>query len=249
MRASLVAVVSLVAILILPRNSAAQWPPDSLVNLQVLPSDMSVGEVVGVMRGFAGALGVRCIYCHVGDDPNDLASTDFPSDGRVQKRKAREMLRMVQEINGRLLANVPERSDPPVEVTCRTCHRGVTKPVDIRDLLAVTATEHGPDSAIAEYMALREEYYGAGSYDFRPSMLANVAERIARGGAGAALRILEYNEELHPDDQQTYFFTAQLHLRQADTAAAIATLERGLEHLPEQAFFRQMLQRLGGGGG
>ncbi len=239
--------VLVVAALAFPRETAAQWPPDSLVNLQVLPEDISVREIVGIMRGFAGGLGVRCIFCHVGDDPSDLSTTDFPSDDRVQKRKAREMIKMVREINDRLLANLPERSDPPVEVTCSTCHHGVTKPLDIREILAQTATEHGADSAIAQYEAMREEYYGSASYDFQPFMLANVAERIARQAREDALQLLAYNENRHPTDQQTYFFTAQLYMARADTAAAIGALERGLEHLPDNDFFRDTIERLRGG--
>lgn len=228
-------------------GALAQWPPDSLVNLQVLPKDMTVREVVGMMRGFAGALGVRCIHCHVGDDPNDLSSTDFPSDDRVAKRKAREMIKMVQEINTRLLANVPERSDPPVEVTCATCHRGVRTPEGIRTILARTARTHGPDSAIAEYTALREQYYGSASYDFRPFMLANVAERIARDAFDSALRIAEFNLQQYPEDSQTYLTIAQMHMSRADTTSAIQTLERALEHLPDNQFFRRAVARLRGG--
>ncbi len=226
------------------RPGMAQWPPDSLVNLKVLPENTSVREIVGVMRGFAGALGVRCIFCHVGDDPNDLASTNFPSDDRVTKRKAREMIKMVREINDRLLANVPERSDPPIEVTCATCHHGVSQPRDIRDILSATVTQHGVDSAIAQYETLREQYYGSAAYDFRPFMLANVAEDIASQSPALAFRLLSYNETRHPTDQQTYFVTTQLHMARADTAAAIATLERGLVHLPDNTFFRGLVQRL-----
>ena len=64
---------------IAPRAAAAQWPPESLVNIQALPEDTSVRELRTMMRGFAGALGVRCTHCHVGDDPNDLKSIDSGS--------------------------------------------------------------------------------------------------------------------------------------------------------------------------
>lgn len=231
---------------IVSRPADAQWPPDSITNLQVLPEDIEFRELVGIMRGFASGLGVRCIHCHVGEDPNDLSTTDFASDDRIQKRKAREMIRIVRQINDELLTAVPERSDPPVEVTCNTCHHGVTKPLDIRDILAVTATMHGADSAIAEYEALREEYYGTDSYDFSPFMLANVAEEIASGSEPTALYLLEYNLGRHPKDSQTYLTMAQIHLASADTASAIRAFERGLEQNPENGFFRRAIRRLGG---
>ena len=59
--------------------------------------------------------------------------------------------------------------------------------------------------------------------------------------------ILACNETVYPTDQQTYFFTAQLHVARADTAAAIGALERGLEHIPNNAFFPQFIERLRGG--
>jgi tetratricopeptide (TPR) repeat protein len=227
-----------------PASASAQWPPDSLVNLQVLPEDMSVRQIVGMMRGFAGGLGVRCIHCHVGDDPSDLSSTDFVSDDKIEKQKAREMIRMVQRINNELLANLPERSDPPIEVTCATCHHGVTKPVGIRTILADVALEHGADSAIAQYNQMREQYYGSYSYDFKPFTLANVAESIARQAPDAGLALCEYNLTLYPEDLQTFLAMAQIYQRQGDIDGAIGALERGLEVEPDNEFFKQTIERL-----
>jgi hypothetical protein len=135
------------AVVFLPCDLSAQWPPDSLVNLQALPKDTPIRELREMMRGFADALAVRCIFCHVGEDENNLSTTDFVSDERIQKRKAREMIRIVREINGRLLANVP-------------------------------------------YEDMRQKYYGSASYDFRPFMLANVAEQISHESPDAAFRLL-----------------------------------------------------------
>ncbi|HEX9729434.1 MAG TPA: c-type cytochrome [Gemmatimonadales bacterium] len=227
--------------------SPAQWPPDSTENLQVLPKDIPVRELISLMRGFAGALGVRCIHCHVGDDPNDLSSTDFPSDDRVEKRKAREMIRMVQQINGELLAAVPERSDPPIEVTCVTCHRGVTQPRDVRDILTAVVLAQGADSAIATYQQLRERYYGSASYDFRDFMLANVAEGLAGREPDAALRILEYNIQVHPQSTQSYLTIAQIEVRRGNRDAAIAALEKAATVEPENEFWPRMIARLRGG--
>src|SRR5437667_11405752 len=60
--------ITLVAILLLGIGSAARaqapgkWPPDSLINVKVIPKATPVMQVVGMMRNFAGALGVRCPY-------------------------------------------------------------------------------------------------------------------------------------------------------------------------------------------
>ena len=45
----------------------AQFPPQTLENLKVLPEDMDVRALIGVMRGFSMGLGVRCQHCHVGE--------------------------------------------------------------------------------------------------------------------------------------------------------------------------------------
>jgi len=47
--------------------AAGQFPPDSVVNLQVLSEDMTPRQVIRVMREFSMGLGVRCEHCHVGE--------------------------------------------------------------------------------------------------------------------------------------------------------------------------------------
>jgi len=100
-------------------SAAAQFPPDSTENLQVLPKDTPVREVINTMRGFAIGLGVRCEHCHIGDAGEPLSTFDFVSDDMPAKDKAREMLRMVRQINGEWLAALPKRGTPAVEVQCQ----------------------------------------------------------------------------------------------------------------------------------
>ncbi len=248
MRHSISAILLLtVGLLVVPQVAHAQWPPEKLENLQVLPEDIKVRELVGLMRGFAGGLGVRCIYCHVGDDPNDLSTTEFASDTKPTKLKAREMLRMVQQINNQLLPNVPNRSDPPIEVTCATCHHGVTKPVPLQSILKDKAREEGVDAAIEEYQRMREEYYGSYSYDFRDFVLSNVAKDIAPENPAGAIRLLEFNTELFPESVNTQFAMAQVHQRAGDNAAALRAFERALVLDPENSFFKKSIDRLRGG--
>ena len=109
--------------------AAAQAPaqiPETFTNLQVLPKDIPRAELVGIMRGFTRALGVRCDHCHVGPGPATLEGFDFASDGKETKKVARVMMRMTQEINTRLLPQTGR--SPLTEVRCMTCHRGVAKP-------------------------------------------------------------------------------------------------------------------------
>lgn len=48
-------------------------------------------------------LGVRCITCHVGKEPDDLSTFDFQSDAKPNKLNARLMLKMQNDINEKTL--------------------------------------------------------------------------------------------------------------------------------------------------
>lgn len=241
-RAGLTLCIGLLAVV--PLLVRAQWPPEELVNLQVLPQDLTVPEIRDLMRGFAGGLGVQCDYCHVGEDPNDLNSFDFAADDKIQKHKARAMIRMVESINIELLAAVPGRSDPPVEVTCRTCHHSLTRPSDIRDVLEEKVRAEGVDATIALYEELREKYHGSDAYDFRHFMLANVAERFGRDDPEGAIKLLEFNGKLHPASGQTFFTMAQIYRGLNDTEGNIRSLERAVAAEPSNEFYRNILQRV-----
>ena len=95
-------------------------------NLQVFPKTITQPELVGNMKGFAQALGVRCTHCHVGTEGQPLSTFDFASDAKPAKATSRKMLAMVHRINEQDFG-VKEFKD--VKVTCYTCHRGSTKPL------------------------------------------------------------------------------------------------------------------------
>ena len=94
-------------------------------NLQVLPPDIAIPDLVVTMVRMAEGLGVQCTYCHAfTPDHQDL---DFKSDTKPEKARARVMLRMVNEINGTYLAELagPRKG---VAVGCGTCHQGQSVP-------------------------------------------------------------------------------------------------------------------------
>ena len=200
-KAAAAAVTIIGAAIAVPGNTHAQFPPDSLVNIKVLPEDITVRQLIGVMRGFAGALGVRCQYCHVGEAGQPLSAFDFPSDEKETKRKARVMLRMVQSINGEHLAQLETRGEPAVVVECATCHRGQSRPMMIDDVLRQAYAEGGIDAMAARYRALRQQYYGSHTYDFRSFILTNLAAELGRSGEMTdAQALLSLNLEFFPDD-------------------------------------------------
>jgi hypothetical protein len=83
----------------LAAQAPGKFPPDSLVNVQVVPRSTPVIQVIGTMRNFAGYLGVRCQFCHQGEEGLPLEKFDFASDAKRTKQVARQMMRMVEEIN------------------------------------------------------------------------------------------------------------------------------------------------------
>ncbi len=204
-------------------EARAQWPPDTLENLQVLPEDIETRELIGMMAGFTRALGVRCQFCHVGEESMPLSQFDFASDDKETKRKARVMIRMVQHINGEHLGELEARLDPPIEVTCATCHRGVQQPRMLQDILIGAYDEGGIDAAVARYDELRNRYYGRYSYDFGTVPLDDVAQQMAQRGALAdAIRLLELNVEKNPGS----VFAKR---RYVDRTIELAFLEEGIE--------------------
>jgi hypothetical protein len=93
-------------------------------NLQVLRKDMPREELIGIMKGYTRALGVRCTFCHEGDE----GSMDFASDARDEKRNARVMIQMTRAINQEYIARVEGHG---LVVECATCHRGKAVPESI----------------------------------------------------------------------------------------------------------------------
>jgi hypothetical protein len=204
----------------LSAQAPGKFPPDSLINTQVFPRTTPVAQVIGQMRNITGALGVRCQFCHVGQEGQPLAQFDFASDQKKHKLVARQMMRMVGDINRRL-DTLPERGTPPVVVTCATCHRGLSRPVALFTVVEQAAVAVNADSAIRAYRALRQRYYGRDAYDFSESALNIAAFRTARGGKpDDALALLRLNEELYPNSSGMSVFKGNILLMKGDTTGA-----------------------------
>lgn len=204
LRSTIVTVLALALVpgLVRPAPAEAQFPPDSFTNLQVLPEDIEARALVDMMAGFTRALGVRCTYCHVGEEGQPLATFDFASDDKPAKRKARRMIDMVEAINGRHLAGLAARIEPRLDVECFTCHRGVTEPRRLQDALLEAHAAAGLDSTIARYRELRDRYYGRAAYDFGEVALVDVANRVsAEANLADAVRLHALNVEMNPESR------------------------------------------------
>ena len=87
--------------------------PQPPKNIQVL-KDVPLDQLPLTMQYIAASLGVQCNYCHV-QGQNDL-------DDKDTKKRAREMMQMVQDINGKFFDGAPRLS-------CASCHNGRAKPL------------------------------------------------------------------------------------------------------------------------
>lgn len=229
-------------------TAAAQAPghflPDSLVNTQVFPHNTPVSQVVSTMRGITAALDVRCDFCHEEKAGPPSAGLDFPSDKKQTKLIARQMLRMVAEINRRVDTLPGHATGDPV-VTCATCHRGVTLPVPLSQLMQ-EAAEQSTDSAVRAYRALRQRYYGRASYDFGEESLNTTASQLARGGKFTeALAMLSLNEESFPTSAGIADARGDVQLMKGDTAAAVAAFREAQKRDPDDREARGRLHQLG----
>jgi tetratricopeptide (TPR) repeat protein len=235
-------VLLVVGLLFVLPGSRAQIP-DSYENLEILPREISKSELVPIMRGFAGALGVRCSHCHVG--PDNLQGMDFATDERPTKRVARKMMKMVASINADTLSGLETGRERTVEVDCRTCHRGVTVPAPIDRLVEIRLSEEDAEAAATFYRELREQYYGSAAYDFSPRPLNSLAERL--GGSDqtdAALAVLRLNLEFSPDDPATHLMIGRIHAARGELDQAIAATKEALRLDPDNRWARSMLERL-----
>ena len=209
-------------------SAAAQGEQEKFTNLKVLPKDIAPIELHATMSSFTRALGVRCLYCHVGEEGKPFRHEDFAKDDKPTKIKARAMLKMVQDINGNYLANLEKRADPPVRVECYTCHRGVTQPRTLQDVLAQTYDQGGMDSTLARYHALHDRYYGRAAYDFGEVPLTLVAAHAeSTGHADDSAKLLALNVEANPNSdfakrqQVMSTLAASFRTQGADSGAAL----------------------------
>ena len=220
--------------------------PDEFTNLKLLDPEITKPELIGTMRDWAIGLGVRCNHCHVG--PDNLQGMDFATDEKATKRTARRMLEMSRAINGELMANLPilyEDENHQV-VSCYTCHRGQATPPRRLDLvLAEAARATGPQAAIDDYRALREEHEIAGRYDFREESLVGLARMYA--GAKdfeSAQAVIDGAKDFFGDSPSLYSSEGMVKFSAGDLEGARSSFEKALKLDPQSDSARQALTRL-----
>ncbi|MCG8603659.1 c-type cytochrome [bacterium] len=219
--------------------------PDKFENLQIYPKNISKQELVGDMRTFALGLGVRCSYCHVGDESKPLPE-DFASDAKETKKIARIMLRMRNNINQNYLSQIAAHRPSTAKIQCVTCHHEQPKPMTIEEVMLEEVENNGVNAAMAKYRQLREKHYGGFVYNFQDMPLTKVASQLGRSEKlDDALAILKLNLEFHPNSFMTHFGLGQGYSRKGDKKSALEHFNKAYEIQPNPRL-KQQIDQLSG---
>jgi hypothetical protein len=202
-------------------QAPGKWPPDSLINTKVIPHNTPVTQVIGTMRNFTSMLGVRCHTCHEGEEGNAAG------EDRLRKRQeADEAGGATDDADGRrrsTTGSIPSRNGPDsvVQVTCRTCHRGVSRPEPLYQVMTEAASAGGADSSIPSLSGAATEVLRRDS--MTSASCLSTRRRSDWGQAGKfddAFALLRLNEGFFPGSSGMAVFQGNIYLMKGDTTSA-----------------------------
>jgi hypothetical protein len=233
--------------------------PMVLKNLQVLPKNIKLDELMSTMDGFTFGLGVDCKFCHA---PARLAAgkslppgadpLDYSLDDKATKRTARQMIIMLRTVNAMIPAAVGKPADKAISIKCFNCHRGLaTPPLPLADVLSRTTAEKGLAAAIAQYRELRNRSYYSGAYDFSD---ATVGQGASRGLPAYAFQLLNENKldesvawskvnlEYYPKSAPSYATIGFVATQKHDRANALKNLQKAISLEPDPQILKDLLK-------
>jgi tetratricopeptide (TPR) repeat protein len=237
--------VILLAIPFVPATQAQDsWSwPEKPKNLQVLPKDWPGSRLQPVMIGFTRALGVRCPYCHVGEEGKPLSTFDFASDENPNKNRAREMYRMLEDINNHL-KNIQPSGDQRVNMWCNTCHRGRPRPMTLEEELAEQYRMNGIEPALDHYADLKQKYYGRGPYDFGENTLNNFGYEVLKNDAAGSIQVFRLNAEQFPQSGNVWDSLAEAYMKSGDLKKAEDYYQKALTRDAADQNAKDMLNKI-----
>lgn len=242
-RLSLLVAIGFALAIRLPAQDTWTWP-EQPKNLQVLPKDTTGRQLIPVMRAFIRGLGVRCSYCHLGEEGNPLTTYDFASDKNPNKERAREMYRMLGSINVHLKKIEPS-GDVRVNMSCHTCHQGRTRPATLEEELGATYRRSGIAGVLERYDELRKRHYGRGGYDFgERSLNAFGYELLEKDDHDVAIAVFRLNATHFPQSANVWDSLAEAYLKAGNKPLAAANYRKSLELDPKNENAAKKLREL-----
>ena len=125
----IVTLASLLAFVIIG-VAAVTFPLGKERNLKVLPKDISDEKLDSIMKTYTVALGVECKFCHA-PEKGFVIKIDYAADVNPMKENARDMMRMVIDINSKYFYyDSTQRREYLNTINCKTCHQGQPLPPD-----------------------------------------------------------------------------------------------------------------------
>jgi hypothetical protein len=114
-----------------PPEEKTEWK-----NLKIIPKNTDEEQMERIMHLYTRQLGVTCSYCHPDTKPGIIpVEVDFVTDELPAKGIARKMMNMTDRLNKKYFGYKNDYSFASYKnspVTCNTCHRGLTKPNNIK---------------------------------------------------------------------------------------------------------------------
>lgn len=107
---------------------AEKTAAEAFKNIQVL-KDLPESKLLPAMFFISASLGVGCDHCHV---TSDHGPWPMEKDDKDRKKTAREMIKMMRAIN-------EQNFEGRTEVTCATCHHGLSDPMSVPPIPALGA--------------------------------------------------------------------------------------------------------------
>jgi tetratricopeptide (TPR) repeat protein len=228
-----------------PATAQEDWRwPEKGKNFQVFPKDFPAQKLAAVMKGFTRALGVRCTHCHVGQEGKPLGTYDFASDQNPNKNRAREMYRMLGDIDDHL-KKIEPTGDKRVNMWCHTCHEGRPRPATLEEELGEAYRKSGTSAALARYRELRERYYGKGGYNFgEASLNAFGYELLGLKDNDGALAVWRLNATQFPQSGNVWDSLAEGYMAAGKKTLAEICYRKALELDPENTNVLEKLVKL-----
>jgi len=238
-------ILFLTTFLALPARAQDQWTwPEKPKNLLVFPKDWSGTRLRPVMIGFTRALGVRCSYCHKGEEGKPLSTYDFASDENPNKDRAREMYRMLGDINEHL-KKIKLSGDKPVNMWCHTCHHGRPRPMTLDEELAEQYRTKGLQAALDDYADLKKKFYGRASFDFGEGSLNAFGYTLLEGkDTLGAVQVFKLNADTFPGSANAWDSLAEAYMKSGDPKNAQLNYEKAMTIDPTNQNAKEMLNKL-----
>jgi tetratricopeptide (TPR) repeat protein len=241
----LVGILCLMALCSVSVHAQDTWTwPEKPKNLQVFPKDWSGTRLRPVMIGFTRALGVRCSYCHKGEEGKPLSTYDFASDENPNKNRAREMYRMLGDIEAHL-KKIDPSGDKRVNMWCHTCHHGRPRPMTLDEELGEQYRKKGLQAALDDYADLKKKYYGRAAFDFGEGSLNAFGYSLLEGNdTPGAIEVFKLNAETFPDSSNVWDSLGESYLKAGDFKKAQENYEKALSLDPASQNAKEALKKI-----